>query len=119
MKMIKTYICMKVKFYIVFYISSLILYSLILKNKQCIYEKIVMLIAFMAFALSGYSQFEQGKYYVGASLTGLDLSYSGAENFNIGLDLKGGYLLADDWMITAQAGIYSIVEMMMSQILIL
>lgn len=35
----KTYICMKVKFYIVFYISSLILYSLILKNKQCIYEK--------------------------------------------------------------------------------
>ena len=68
-------------------------------------KKIVMLIAFMAFALSGYSQFEQGKYYVGASLTGLDLSYSGAENFNIGLDLKGGYLLADDWMITAQAGI--------------
>ena len=28
----KTYICMKVKFYIVFYISSLILYSLILKK---------------------------------------------------------------------------------------
>lgn len=27
------------KIYIVFYISSLILYSLILKNKQCIYEK--------------------------------------------------------------------------------
>ena len=78
-----------------------------------------MLIAFMAFALSGYSQFEQGKYYVGASLTGLDLSYSGSRKFLISVfDLKGGYLLADDWMIQLRL-VYSIVEMMMSQILIL
>lgn len=68
-------------------------------------KKILMLLVVMSMAISGYAQFEQGKYYVGASLTGLDISYSGSEDLNLGLDVKGGYLIADDWMITAQAGI--------------
>lgn len=68
-------------------------------------KKILMLLVVMSMAISGYAQFEQGKYYVGASLTGLDISYSGSEDLNLGLDVKGGYLIADDWMITAQVGI--------------
>lgn len=66
-------------------------------------KKLVMLFISMAFAISGFAQFEQGKKYVGASLTGLDLSYSGAEDFNLGIEAKAGYLFADNLMLTAQA----------------
>ncbi|MDO4160258.1 MAG: outer membrane beta-barrel protein [Prevotellaceae bacterium] len=65
-------------------------------------KKVIMLLAVLSMALSSYAQFEKGKYYVGASLTGLDLSYSGTEDFNVGLEAKAGYLLDDDWMLTAQ-----------------
>lgn len=61
--------------------------------------------AFMTIALSSSAQFEQGKYYIGGSLTGLDLSYSGSEELNLGIEAKLGYLIADDWMLTAQAGL--------------
>lgn len=82
------------------------MYIVIVNEKNNInMKKIIMLLAFMALTLSGYAQFEQGKYYVGASLSGLDVNYSGSEKFNLGLDVKAGYLLYDDWMITAQAGI--------------
>lgn len=67
-------------------------------------KKIAMLLVVLATTLSGYAQFEQGKYYVGASMSGLDLSYSGADNLNFGFEAKGGYLVADNWMITAQLG---------------
>lgn len=63
-----------------------------------------MLLAGMLVAVVGYAQFEKGKWYVGASVSGLDISYSGSEEFNIGLDAKGGYLLADDWMLLGQVG---------------
>lgn len=67
-------------------------------------KKIVMLLVVLSAAISGYAQFEQGKYYVGASFTGLNLSYSGSEDLNLGLEAKGGYLVADNWMLTAQVG---------------
>lgn len=54
--------------------------------------------------ISCYAQFEQGKYYIGASLSGFDVNYSGSEDLSFGLDAKAGYLVTDDWMITAQAG---------------
>ena len=63
-----------------------------------------MLIVALLTAVAGHAQFEQGKWYVGAAATGLDISYSGAEEFNIGLDAQGGYLLADDWMLLARFG---------------
>lgn len=62
-----------------------------------------MLIALLTATLSASAQFEEGKYYVGASLTGLNLSYSGTEELNLGIEAKGGYLVADDWMLTALA----------------
>lgn len=65
-------------------------------------KRFAMLLAGMLVAVVGYAQFEKGKWYVGASVSGLDISYSGSEEFNIGLDAKGGYLLADDWMLLGQ-----------------
>lgn len=67
-------------------------------------KRFAMLLAGMLVAVVGYAQFEKGKWYVGASVSGLDVSYSGSEEFNIGLDAKGGYLLADDWMLLGQVG---------------
>ncbi len=66
-------------------------------------KKLVMLFVALTMTLSGFSQFEQGKKYVGASLTGLDLSYSGVEDLNLGIEAKAGYLFADNLMLTAQA----------------
>ena len=67
-------------------------------------KRFAMLLAGMLVAVVGYAQFEKGKWYVGASVSGLDISYSGSEEFNIGLDAKGGYLLVDDWMLLGQVG---------------
>lgn len=67
-------------------------------------KRFAMMLAGMLVAVVGYAQFEQGKWYVGASLSGLDLSYSGSEEFNIGLDAKAGYMLAEDWMLLGQVG---------------
>ena len=66
-------------------------------------KKLVMLFVALTMTLSGFAQFEQGKKYVGASLTGLDLSYSGVEDLNLGIEAKAGYLFADNLMLTAQA----------------
>jgi len=63
-------------------------------------KKLLLLITFMTAALSSFAQFEEGKCYVGASLTGLNLSYNGTEKLNLGVEAKAGYLVTDDWMLT-------------------
>lgn len=63
-----------------------------------------MLLAIAFTAITANAQFEQGKFYVGAAMTGLDLNYSGAEDLNFGVQAKGGYLFEDNWMLLAQAG---------------
>ncbi len=63
-------------------------------------------IAFIAMALlmsvAASAQFDQGKGYLGASLSGLDLSYNGTDKGHITLQAKAGYFLADSWMLTGQ-----------------
>ena len=66
-------------------------------------KRVLLLFAVLLSALCGFAQFEQGKYYVGASATGFNLSYSGAEKLNLGIEVKGGYLVADNWLVTANA----------------
>ena len=63
-----------------------------------------MLLVSLLMVVAGYAQFEKEKWYVGASVTGFDISYSGAEKSRLGLDAKGGYLIADDWMLLGQLG---------------
>lgn len=48
--------------------------------------------------------FGKDKYYVGASLSTAGLSYSKSQDWQIGVHAKGGYLLEDNWMITANLG---------------
>lgn len=65
-------------------------------------KKLMFLIAALLVTVSANAQFEQGKIYAGASLTGLDLSYNGKNGMNIGLQARGGYLLEDNWMVLGQ-----------------
>ena len=48
--------------------------------------------------------FEQGKFYVGASVSGLDLSYHKGEEWRLGLNAEVGYLFLDNWMVLGAVG---------------
>ena len=63
-------------------------------------KKIFLLLLFALVSMGSYAQFEKGTKYVGASLTGLNLSYSSGEKFGLGLQGVGGYFFADSWMVT-------------------
>ena len=63
-------------------------------------KKIALLLVVLATTLTASAQFEQGKKYVGASLTGLNLSYNGSEKFQA----QGGYCILDNIMALASVG---------------
>ena len=60
-------------------------------------KKILLLAIGFLMTMTASAQFEQGKYYCNGSLTGINLSYSGAEKLSLGVEAKGGYLVADNW----------------------
>lgn len=57
-----------------------------------------------AAAIGMHAQFAKGTKYVGASLSGLGLSYSSNERFRLGLDADAGYFLADCVLLKANVG---------------
>jgi hypothetical protein len=61
-------------------------------------KSIIALTAALLMTLSANAQFQQGKGYVGASLSGLDIHYSGAGKLNLGVQAKAGYLFFDNLM---------------------
>ena len=65
-------------------------------------KKIAMFIAAMMVSLASHAQFEAGKTYIGASLSGFDFSYSGSEKSHVGFQGKVGRILADNLMVTGQ-----------------
>lgn len=65
-----------------------------------IMKKSFLLLLFAIVSMSSFAQFEKGTKYVGASLTGLNISYSTGEKFGLGLAANGGYFFADSWMAT-------------------
>ena len=67
-------------------------------------KKILLLAIGFLMTMTASAQFEQGKYYCNGSLTGINLSYSGAEKLSLGVEAKGGYLVADNWMALVMAG---------------
>ena len=71
-------------------------------------KKVFLLLTVLAASLTANAQFEQGKAYLGASLSSIDIS-SQAKKFHFGLNAKAGYLFADNLMATAQVG-YSHLE---------
>ena len=67
-------------------------------------KKIALFVVALMVSVAANAQFEQGKHYIGASLSSLSLSYSGSEKGHLGLQAKGGYLFMDNLMATAQIG---------------
>ena len=67
-------------------------------------KKILVIIAVAVMPLVAHAQFEKGKLYAGASLTSLNLSYSGSEDLNIGLQGQAGYFMADNVLVYSQVG---------------
>lgn len=62
----------------------------------------VMLVAILS-SMAANAQFEAGKVYCGASLSGLNLSYNGTSELNLGIQGQVGYFVADNWMALAKA----------------
>jgi hypothetical protein len=55
-------------------------------------------------ALTANAQFEQGKKYISASFSGLELGYNGSSDFNVGLQMKGGYFVMDNLLALGTIG---------------
>ncbi len=60
-------------------------------------KKIALLLVVLAMSLTANAQFEKGKGYLGASLSGFDIS-SQAKKFHFGINAKAGYLFMDNLM---------------------
>ncbi len=65
---------------------------------------VTLILLFVVTFTAAHAQFERGKRYVGASVSGLGLSYSSNEKFRMGLDAHAGYFIADCIMATANVG---------------
>lgn len=66
-------------------------------------KKIAVVALGLMVSVGAHAQFECGKQYCGASLTGLNLSYNGSEELSLGIQAKAGYFFEDDMMLLAQA----------------
>lgn len=55
-------------------------------------------------SLCANAQFEQGKKYIGASLSNVNLNYSKAKDTNFGVNLNGGYFLDNEFLIKGEVG---------------
>ena len=63
-----------------------------------------VLMLFALISASMFAQFEKGKKYVGASLSSAGLSYSDYDEFALGINLVGGYMIEQDWMLMGDFG---------------
>lgn len=67
-------------------------------------KKILFLLLLLTGTLSAHAQFEQGKKYIGASLSGLSMSYNSNEKFQFGVDAAAGYFAADCLLLRGTVG---------------
>ena len=67
-------------------------------------RKIILLLCLLVGPLAAHAQFEQGKKYVSASVSGLGCSYSTKEKFRMGVDVSVGYFMSDCLMLRANLG---------------
>ncbi len=66
-------------------------------------KKIALFVMALMISVAANAQFEKGKGYLGASLSGFDM---GSENkeFKFEISAKAGYLFSDDWMALGELG---------------
>ncbi len=67
------------------------------------FKRLAFLVIVIAMASTANAQFEQGKIFVGSSLTGLNMSYSGLDHLRLGIQAQGGYFLEDNILVHANA----------------
>jgi len=67
-------------------------------------KKVILSLLLAVVSMGAFAQFEKGTKYASASLTGLGLSYSKAEDFRLGLQAVGGFFVADSWMVLGEFG---------------
>lgn len=68
-------------------------------------KKIIFIFSLLMFmAGSAMAQFEAGTKYIGASLSGLNLSYNSDEHFRLNLNSKAGLFVTDGLMVYADFG---------------
>ncbi|MBO4658404.1 MAG: outer membrane beta-barrel protein [Prevotella sp.] len=67
-------------------------------------KKLSLLLLTLMVAISASAQFEQGKKYISASFSGLNLGYNGSSELNVGFEAKGGYFLADNLAVIGLVG---------------
>ncbi len=67
-------------------------------------KKWIIFLLLGAVAMGAQAQFEKRTKYIGASLSGLGLSYSSNERFRMGLDAEAGYFMADCFLLKANVG---------------
>lgn len=68
-------------------------------------KKILFLMFALVATVSANAQFEEGKTYVGASLTGLDLNISGSEKLRLSANATGGYFIMDNILLLGNVGV--------------
>ena len=61
-------------------------------------KKVALMLVGLLMTVAANAQFEKGKVYCGASLSGLNLSYNGSSELNLGVAGQVGYLFADNLM---------------------
>ena len=66
-------------------------------------KKIAFIVVALVMSIAANAQFEQGKQYIGASMSGLDISNQTKE-FHFGLNAKLGYMFEDNLMALGEFG---------------
>lgn len=66
------------------------------------YKKLLLTVVALMMSVAGFAQFEQGKMYANANVSGMNLSYTGADKWKFDFGSKLGYMMEDSWMVTAQ-----------------
>jgi len=67
-------------------------------------KKLIMMLVALMVSLSGFAQFESGKFYANASLSNINLSYNSTQKWHFGVNAKGGLFFTDNWMVNANVG---------------
>lgn len=67
-------------------------------------KKTFLLLFALMLTITASAQFESGKTYLGASLSGLNLSYNGKNETSFGVNAVGGKFVADDVLVYGMAG---------------
>lgn len=67
-------------------------------------KKFIVLFASLLLTISASAQFEQGKTYLGGSLTGLNLAYNGSNELSFGVSAMAGKFVEDNVLLYGIAG---------------